>query len=250
MLYGGYKVVIQPQAQTLLWMSTYTNEPKGNWPLESHGITLGLGRNAFCSLGFPRHFCWMKSETLSTSTAEPMWLPPCWFTMNCKQLQLTSVNFFQRVGWQRPGKLIRGSTEQSFLRVSSHWTFSCTHQNCSMNQTNTVLGGQVRISFPTMSLLWNSSTLFSTQLWVLLLKAVVKYTSRSWALLVKEDIVLLLNQSQRTRPSSPTFNCWLAFSGLLKGNSLGTFQGMVHSEISSQYHRYHNLHATLYRLLW
>lgn len=55
-LYGVYIVVIQLQAQLPWWMVGSASEPKGNWPLESHGINLGLGRNAFCSLGFPKPF--------------------------------------------------------------------------------------------------------------------------------------------------------------------------------------------------
>lgn len=72
-LYGVYKIAIRPQ--TWLWIVGSANEPKGNWPLESHGINLGLGRNTFCSLQFPIHFYQIKPETLSTSTAKPTWLP-------------------------------------------------------------------------------------------------------------------------------------------------------------------------------
>lgn len=74
-LYGVYKAVTQPQAQLLLWIVGFANEPRGNWPLESHGINLGLDRNIFYSSGFPSSFYQVKLEILFISTAKPTCLP-------------------------------------------------------------------------------------------------------------------------------------------------------------------------------
>lgn len=59
----------------------------------------------------------------------------------------------------------------------------------------------------------------------LLLTPVVKHTAQGWALSVKKGIVLLLNQSRRSRPSwSTSFNWQLALSGLLEGNAWAFFR--------------------------